>query len=266
MLETCSKEISEILERFSAVNTIFNRLFTIESSEISVRISLFFEKNLLDKFPLKIIDTGFLEKTLTTLEFKEKLTAILSNSRQFMRRKTLECPLDEGLTDRLPLEIQICKNKVKNYVCECLSQDIAITLEDHLKKHLRANNIDFDDGFDNIMNRLIRRLNISISSIPIIFEPEIVAVSTASAKVSDMMFSVNVMDASFRHSIADNLHESIMTQIDEIIPNILQRLDEVFFKKVIKLCKVLNVFGRRNQRDVSFHAYKTITERFVCIQ
>ncbi|VDH90010.1 Hypothetical predicted protein [Mytilus galloprovincialis] len=108
-LNYCSQEISKTVEPFSVVNTVFKRLFQIESFEISVRISLYFEKILLDKLPIKIKNIAAIEKMLKSTKFAKETSKKLSEGllesstcQTFLRREAVDYRLEGEQFLRLP--------------------------------------------------------------------------------------------------------------------------------------------------------------------
>lgn len=95
-LNYCSQKISETVEPFSLVNTVSKRLFQIESSEISVRISFYFEKCLLDKLPIKIANIAAIKNLLNSTKFTKETSKKLSEGllerskcQTFLRREAV---------------------------------------------------------------------------------------------------------------------------------------------------------------------------------
>ncbi|XP_052075244.1 uncharacterized protein LOC127712686 [Mytilus californianus] len=277
ILERYSIQISERMEPFSSVNTVYNRLFAINSSEISIRISLYFERRLLDYLPVINTSSSVLENTLTSLELNEQLTAVLAKGPlngntclDVLRRNALDFQLDSDRTHRLPWKIQMIRCQVKTYLLECLSQDISTTLIKYLNDQMIIKRKAVADELDKMMDISMCWIDqltfdilgiISIRSVPILG-----FASTPFSIASNLLFSVDVQDVSFRHQIADYLHEHIMAWRTEVIRDVHHRFKDFFWKKFIKLWQILNVFGKRNRASISFHEYKTITERNLQIE
>lgn len=79
-LKKCSEELSKALHMSVSTNTTFKCLFSINSSEIAIRISLLFEKKALKMIPPKA-DGNYelLENTLTSENYNKTCLSILTN-------------------------------------------------------------------------------------------------------------------------------------------------------------------------------------------
>ncbi|CAC5394944.1 unnamed protein product [Mytilus coruscus] len=269
-LEQYSKDISNNLEPLTTVNTIFHRLFSIKSTEMSVRISLCLEKNLLEKFPVKITKSGALEAQFNAPGYIQEFGNILKNGpfgnqqcKDFLRRKANDFQWGGEFAYRLPWNIQKVKNQVKIYLFECLSKEIALVLMQHLTQQLYEHNVDFAKDLEKLVDLsvLTKSMVVILSSyIAMILAAVLGMIPAFFAIAAALLFSEDVMNTIFRNEIADIIHERIMSKKDDIIKIILRRFREVYLE-YMEMCDVLNVFAGRNDIDTSFHKYKTITER-----
>lgn len=276
-LNNCSQEISETVEFSSMVNTVYKRLFQIESSEISVRISLFFEKCLLNKIPNhahNIANYAAFENTLSLSQFVEETTNKLSvgllersKCQTFLRRKAVEFNVKGQHQLYSPWYLQDYIKKLKDHLCKCLSKGIAADLLNHLNDHLLSSMVYRSNEPDEIVDlstlktahfALIPKAVISsISGASIGFFPTIYAIAYA------LIFTVDVKNFNFRNKVTDTVHGCIMANKADLLSYVLQKFREDFVEHINKMCDVLNEFKRRNIISISFHEYKTITERFV---
>lgn len=269
-LNYCSQEISKTVEPFSVVNTVFKRLFQIESFEISVRISLYFEKILLDKLPIKIKNIAAIEKMLNSTKFAKETSKKLSEGllesstcQTFLRREAVDYRWEGEQFLRLPWNIDGFKTKLKYHLCDCLSKTIAINLKKHLNDHLRSSNVDIANEFDKMVDlsnlKIHSFLLILTAILSLILALLLGNIATLFAIIVGLLFSVDFAIRHFRFQVADKVHECIIAKKEEL----LERFREVFLENINKMHNALKEFERMNTISISFHEYKTITERFV---
>lgn len=278
MLEKCSKSISHYLDPFSSENTIFNRLFLLNSIEISVRISLYFEKILLEKLPVSIKTDKDVQKQKIPQLNNQVLENVLKNGpldnnkcKEFLRNRAVEYHLEGSNTYRLSWRINRVKHKVKDYLCECLSKEIALTLVRTQNEYLHAHNKDVANELDKRIYATTWNINevyliwgLTIFITMLLAGPSGVITGLLAIVVS-LFYSVNVMDEGFRNNIADCIHGQIMSRRDEIIQSVIPTFLDIH-SEYARMCDILNVFAKRNKIDTYFHEYKITTERFVSIE
>lgn len=269
-MQSYSRELSGILYPSHSEETIYNRLFAIGSPEMSIRISLFFEKILLEKLTKRENLYNHLEMEIESRNTNRSFEAIIRKGpleiiqcRAFLRCKALECECDGETALRLPWKIQNVTKKIKDFLCKSLSMNILLTLSKYLNCDDDENSIDV--GLDNpeihsttpewvILKEIERALELQIGNIPAPF-----AIGTA------LLYPVDIKESSFRHDIADKALERIMERHDTIIMKSCQIFVEICLE-YIKMRTVLDVFIGRNNTDVSFHEYRTISERYVFLK
>lgn len=152
-------------------------------------------------------------------------------------------------------------------MCDCLGKTIAIDLVKHLNDHLRSSNVNIANEF----NRMVDLSNLKTNNFLLIFTAilsSILALLLGSipalvAIVLGLLFSVDVANRNFRFQVADKVHECIMAKKEELLRHVLKSFCELFLENMNKMCNVLKEFERRNNLSISFHEFKTITERFV---
>ncbi|XP_052071234.1 uncharacterized protein LOC127709660 [Mytilus californianus] len=263
MLEKCSKKVSEYFDHFSSINTIFNRLFPIKSTEIAVRISLFLERSLLRELPVKLIKTEGLEQ-LTSPGYYQVFGNILKNGplkedkcQDILRRNAFEWKLDCNVTHTLSWK-KVKVTSFQNYLCESISNEIALVLQEKLNEKLRVDNMNLADEFGT-QPVLTDSMVLFVSKV---INSKIVA---KLGSYPDLLCSVDVMDARFRQMIADEIHKNIMERRDELVQAVLSKFGDVYLE-YMKMSDIINVFAERNKFDICFHEYKTITERNLLVK
>lgn len=265
MLEKCSKEISRYVEPNSTVNSIFSRIFPIESTKISVRISLYLETILLNNLPVTLTKTGAHAQLKSPTYFPKSGITLINGPlnditcQDILRRKAYEFKLEDEMAHKLSWK-KIKVSKFQNYLSECISTEIALTLQNQLNKTVYAENIDVAEGLDKTTAHPV--LNDSL----VIFISKVIYSKIAGRLESypDILCSVDGMDDSFRQMIADEIYQRVMEQRDDIVQAVLSKFCDVYLE-YIKMSDVISVFAARNNIDVTFHEYETITERFVLI-
>lgn len=258
MLEECSKEISRYVEPNSTVNSIFSRLFPIESTEISVRISLYLEMIILNNLPVTLTKAGA-HAELKSQTYLPESGIILINGplkditcQDMLRRKAKDFQLEEEMTHKFSLK-KIKVSKFQNYLSECISHEIALTLQKQLNKTGYSENMDVADGLDKTIAQPV--LHDSL----VIFISKVIN-SRIEGRLESYTDSLCSVDDSFRQKIADEICQSVMEERDNIVLAVLSKFRDVYLE-YIRLSDLINVFAARNKIDATFHEYKTITER-----
>lgn len=264
MLEKYSEEINRLLKPSLPVNTVFHRLFTIKSSDISFRLSLYFEESLLDD----LSKYKWLHKSYKTIlpHYKNAFGAVLRNGpldidtcKQFLRLKAEIFRLPGEKILRMPSEIQMFNIRVIESLCKSLGQEIFRILKKELNAHIHEEHnrgiLDITTGYrSDLMQKNIEQVieqNVGRFDAPVVFG-------------AAFDFSVNTDEEQFRHDIADKVLDRIILSREHIIQTVLLKFHDISLKDMehAEMCDILNSFKTRNTNEIYFNKCKTIAERF----
>lgn len=282
--------VLEISEKIAAElklnsNDIYHRIFRLFDSNIGIRASLYFEKQLLNRYINKKPELQFtiecmnrFEKELDSQKFFDDYKFFLDenifheeNSLKFIRDAAIQFFLEGSQTTRYESVVDRVKTELVHYICQKLGNQIAETLIEKFKSDVTAADLNLSDNLtDNIDVSGIRQTFYSfvVSYIPKMILERVTAVITV---LKTFIFAENLNSISFRHKIADNVYQQIMANKEGLIWCILTKFKELQMPRLQQIKKSLNDLislteGRlesRNETDCFYHELKIIATRYV---
>lgn len=269
-------------------NDIYHRVFRISDSNIGIRASLYFEKQMLDKY---ITNKSKLQYTvdcinrfeiyLTEQRFFDDYEAFLHDgpfhhltSWRFISDAAMEYGLFDNPTTRNKWTVDKVKNNVAQYICNKLGNHIAEALIEQFESDVKAADLNISVHLSD---------NIDVSGIRQVFNTFVVAyifriimdgVTAVFTVLSIFFFTENLNSRSFRDKIAKVVYKQVMEKKEGLIWCILTKFKEIQLSRLQEIRKPLNdilieTAGRpesRNEMDCFYHELKIIASRYVaCI-
>lgn len=269
-------------------NDIYHRVFRISDSNIGIRASLYFEKQLLYRYRTiksKLQHTVFCLSRFVIFQTKKELfdeyeTFLhnrpfhYQNSWKFISDAALEYRWDGDPMTRNKWTVDKAKNDIAHYICDNFGNHIAEALIEKFESDLKAKDL-------GISNYLLANIDVSgirqafftfivFHLFEMIFEG-IIAVLTV---VRTFIFTENLNNRSFRYKIANNVYDQIMKKRESLISCIVKKFWELHLHRINETRTALNSIlietaslpESRNEMDCYYHELKMIASRYVvCI-
>ncbi|CAC5386663.1 unnamed protein product [Mytilus coruscus] len=264
-------------------NDIYHRVFRISDSNIGIRASLYFEKQMLDRYRTNksrlqhtVRCLSRFEIYLTEKEFFEDYETFLhdgpfhyQNSWRFIRDAAKVYQWDGTPTTRNKWTVDKAKNDVAHYICDKFGNHIAEALIEHFESDLKAADLDISNYLSSNIDVSGIRQAFFTFVVFYLFEMIYEGVKTVLAVVTTFIFPENLNSWSFRYNVADKVHDQIMEKRLSLIRGILGKFRDLQFSRLQEIRRHLNhilrvTVGRpesRNEMDCYYHELKMIASR-----